>query len=700
MSFGREKRLLVGWLALVAPWPLPFNSMLEWPVLALYALVVVLFLRRAAADPPRWLATWMMNVLALAYLPFFLFDVGVLGRGRLVHAMIHLALFAVVVKLFGMTRERDKWQALIGVFFLFLAAMATSVHPTVFLYLVLYLVLSLRLFTRFAFLHVLGGFGRRDPAAAKVPLGGLLTASSLVVVLLAVPLFAALPRVNRPYIVGRAPGGGLVFESSGFTDQVTLDSIGAIRQSRDVAMRLLYEDTPPPGHEMRFRIGAHDHYDPAGIWESGGDHSSVIPRSQVGTLFSLAPEPAVAWVDVWLAAVPNGRLALPVEASVVDVRALRLIRGERGTVSLNRTIIGLLNYRVGMAAGPVPLAVPPSATPSEPTLDRSGVTPRIAALAGELMAGGGSTAERAHRLEGELSRRYGYSLDAGIRRGDNPIEDFLFNSRRGHCEYFATAMVLMLRSQGIPARLVTGYLGGEFNPLEGYFIVRQANAHAWVEAYVAGDDGEPRWAVFDPTPPSGRPVTEEQGMALLAKQAYDYVLFRWDRYVLTYGFYDQLQVMGRLRDLWSGFWAQFRQPRQAPVASAVSAPPGGATPEAAEPGERQLAPIALQAVLGALALGVALVLVRRYRAGLSATTAYRRLRRRLERAGVALSPAVAPLAVGLAAARRAPGAGEPAGRLVALYLRESFGGGSLSEEERLGLRRALAEVGRALAPRR
>ena len=63
-------------------------------------------------------------------------------------------------------------------------------------------------------------------------------------------------------------------------------------------------------------------------------------------------------------------------------------------------------------------------------------------------------------------------------------------------------MVLMLRSQGIPARLVTGFLGGEYNPFEGYYIVRESNAHAWVEACMPGEG----WRIFDPTPPAGRPV--------------------------------------------------------------------------------------------------------------------------------------------------------------------------------------------------
>ena len=107
---------------------------------------------------------------------------------------------------------------------------------------------------------------------------------------------------------------------------------------------------------------------------------------------------------------------------------------------------------------------------------------------------------------------------AWARSPGDPIGDFLFRYRSGHCEYFATAMVLMLRSQGIPARFVTGFLGGENNRL-GYYIVRQSNAHAWVEAYLP-DSG---WTVFDPTPPAGRPAVAQRSLWSAIRQAYDFM---------------------------------------------------------------------------------------------------------------------------------------------------------------------------------
>ena len=134
MSFAREKRLWLGALALLAALPLPFNDMLEWLVLALYALLIAQFLRRSWEGSQRWLPDWALNLLGLGYLPVLVGDFALYGRAQLVRPVVHLILFGVTAKLWSLRRERDKWQTFIGVFFLFLAAMATSVHPAILVY--------------------------------------------------------------------------------------------------------------------------------------------------------------------------------------------------------------------------------------------------------------------------------------------------------------------------------------------------------------------------------------------------------------------------------------------------------------------------------------------------------------------------------------------------------------------------------------
>ncbi len=688
MTHGREKRLLVGLLAFLAPVPLPFNEAVRWPVVLAYLAAVAWFLRRASVDPPRWLPRWGMNLLGVAYLPFFLFDVGVLGRGRLVGPVLDLCLFALVVKLFGMTRERDKWQAVLGVFFLFLAGMGTSVHPSIVLYLVGFVGLAFLLLVRFTHLHVLAGFGRPAAAAQGLPLRGFLAAAVLGSLALAVPLFAVLPRLRAPYIVGRgAPPMGSTIEAAGFTDDVTLDSIGRIRDSREVALRLQFEGEPQPDREIRFKAATHEVYQ-RGRWTRTPEYGD-LERSR-GVRFWLARGEPVEWVKMWRQPLRSSALPLPTETIVVEPTTPRLQIDRGGAVLLPVAPFETVYYRAGLAAEPVDTARGPAPLPGDASLDLSGVTPRIAELAARVM-GQGPPEERIRRLEVHLTRRYDYTVDFTGRSTDDPLEDFLFVYRSGQCEYFASAMVLMLRSQGVPARLVTGFLGGEYNLFEGYYMVRDSNAHAWVEAYLPGRG----WRTYDPTPAAGRPMAAEEGAWALLRQAYDYMLFRWDRYVLTFGIYDQLNVFRALRSLWLDLKGLFDRGDGDDRAATREAAPA-ALPEAA-PEEPAETPADLGwvvwALLGAgLAVASALVLLARRRGPPSATAAYQALRRAIERDGERLPASLPPLAFHRLAARRHPEAAAPAARIVALYLRESFGGAALAAADHQRLREDLAAV--------
>ena len=127
---------------------------------------------------------------------------------------------------------------------------------------------------------------------------------------------------------------------------------------------------------------------------------------------------------------------------------------------------------------------------------------RVAALAKKLTAGLTTPEQMASRLLSHLrdGGRYAYSLEQPeVDAKQQPLDVFLFDARRGHCEYFATALAVMLRTLGVPARNVTGFVGGEYNRYGGYFAIRQADAHSWVEAFVP----ERGWITLDPTP-SGR----------------------------------------------------------------------------------------------------------------------------------------------------------------------------------------------------
>lgn len=683
MSFARQKRLLIGWLALLAPLPLPFSEQLEWAALAAYLAVVALFLRRAAADPGNWLPNWAMNVLGLAYLPFLWLDFAVLFRGQAVRPLLHLALYLLVVKLFALQREADKWHGLLLAFFLFLAAMGTSVHPTVVLYLVGYLALTLLVLARFAYLNVLTSFGHRDHEPVRFPLRGFVAASTLAVIAGSVPLFLILPRLRAPYVMGRGSGGSGLTQAAGFSDEMSLDVASMVRDNPAIALRMEFKPARAAAREVRLRAGTYDRF--AGIrW-------STSPRRELGRGgggFRLVRGKPVGSVHIWRQRLDSASLPLPEEALGLEVRRTRLLVDEGGAVS---TVDGLpgatLDYEVPLAAARVQVGVPPiaSADPGA-TLALDGVTAEMTALAARVMAGAGDDRQRAERLQSYLIANYSYTLDFVGRGGADPLGDFLFRYRGGHCELFASSMVLLLRSQGIPARLVTGFLGGEDNPLEGFFIVRHSNAHAWVEAYLGEELG---WQTFDPTPPAGRPGTQLPSFALLAQQAYDFLIFRWDRYVLTYGFYDQLDAFTRLRGLWLRLQRLFEDDE--PAALPVESVPAAAedSPEAlVVPAAANWLPIAVVV----MTIAGLLLLWWRSRPPLTATAAYSQLRRRLAAHGLPVAASTAPLTLRARAVERFPAISAPAERIVDLYLGESFDERALVPEEREELERVMREL--------
>ena len=120
--------------------------------------------------------------------------------------------------------------------------------------------------------------------------------------------------------------------------------------------------------------------------------------------------------------------------------------------------------------------------------------PRMAPLAEQITAAADNNYDKAVALERYLRTHFGYTLQLGRSAHRDPLAYFLFERKQGHCEYFASSMAVMLRTLGIPSRVVNGFRTGEFNDLTSQYLVRASNAHSWVEAYFPGHG----WIRFDP----------------------------------------------------------------------------------------------------------------------------------------------------------------------------------------------------------
>jgi len=165
--------------------------------------------------------------------------------------------------------------------------------------------------------------------------------------------------------------------------------------------------------------------------------------------------------------------------------------------------------------------------------------PRISELAEEITADASTRYDKAMAVREHLLSEYLYSTEGGHDPRD-PLADFLFGVQAGHCEYFSTAMAVMLRSIDIPARSANGFLGGEYNEFGDYYLIRESDAHSWVEVFFP-DYG---WIPFDPTPP----FTGEPGKGFLATMDlwYDMMRLQWFKWVVEFDLEAQVRVYARL----------------------------------------------------------------------------------------------------------------------------------------------------------
>jgi len=349
-----------------------------------------------------------------------------------------------------------------------------------------------------------------DPAAAGDALSRGLQRTTLLAslccVLLSLALFPLLPRVRSGAIFER--GFGPQVATSGFSERVELGDIGRIRLDPSLVMRVSTMEGPLAAPDERYWRGlAFDQFD--------GQRWSVTPSLRT----PVAGDPEIG-VDLG-GPRRRGRRAVQqvareeIPSAVLFTAGLpSAFRGGVGRLErdANRSLHApqsagkrVLYQVVGELAEPSDrsLAEEKASAPDQDPryLQLPDLDSRVAALALEISAGQPNDAARARALESWLRQRGRYTdtpPDFGATR--SPVEAFLLERTEGHCEYFASAMVLLLRSAGLPARLVNGFAGGHLNQLGGFVEVAQSDAHSWVEVPYERSG----WVRYDPTPPDLR----------------------------------------------------------------------------------------------------------------------------------------------------------------------------------------------------
>ncbi|MEO5656292.1 MAG: transglutaminaseTgpA domain-containing protein [Nitrospiria bacterium] len=593
------------------------------------------------------------------------------------HTLLHVGAHLLVLLMFTRLRHadaREYLQFVVIVFLQVLASAGLTSNSAFAVWFAAYLVVMVWVLMQY---HAMEE-AERSPAAEPCPgLGRWAVTAALGALIVTGLLFVSLPRMGFGLLAATPPAD---VQLIGFAPQVEVGSLGSLKRDPTVVMRVSGETLAenPLREPLYLRGAVFDAFNGRSWLNTApvrrslpldGERRFVLERVQPRfDVYTVKSEP----IDVPVIFTPSRTAAVagPFSAVTVD---------DQRTFAMPYATHARTTYQIWQR--PAAQATPESEGSSE-RMERYLVvdgSARLARLARET-AGENTPAAQAKAIERFLKRHYAYTLDVPAPVGA-PIDDFLFRRRSGFCEHFASAMVLMLRAVGIPSRLVNGFLVQEWNEYGAYYLVRQGDAHAWVEAYLP----ERGWVRFDPTPsglPADRPWTGS------VEHYLDHLRSSWDRYVVEFGLGDQSDALQRIEREWEA--ARNHLTAWGPNAAAS----WRTLRDAAAGGW----PIALVAVglLGIAALGW-----RRWRHGRPRghtgglrVEFYARLLRALAGRGVSKPESSTPWEFTTGEAAGLPWIGEIR-HITGCYYRIRYGGEGLAPAERQAIERALAMIERA-----
>ena len=545
-----------------------------------------------------WTATW--NALTLAVFAWTLLEA---IRGELLAAGVRFLCFLLVNKLWNRKSSRDYLQAYVVSFLMLVAGAALNsdlAYAACFLAYVVFATWTLTLFHLRREMEENYLIKHSDDGAERVEVERILNsrrivgwsflgATSLVsigVFLCAALTFFLIPRFGFGFFATHQRRGNLTV---GFSDRVDLDSYGRIKDNPQVIMRIEFPAGAPTS-PLHLRGVAFDKYE-HGRWTRtveaaarelhnwGGYHIFIDPGERltgpkVRALLANSFEQRVYLepldTSVIFGASTPVAYSLPTNFGNEGPFALTLHGGDEPYALEKRnnpldfkhdSLVDRksgIRYNVWSDVAPVDprvLAAANDVDIDEELAPYIVVPPdlpqRIRDLAQQITAKKRGPWQKTIAIRDYL-QRYKYTVDLKRDERFEPIEDFLFVQKAGHCEYFASALAVMLRTVGVPTRSVNGFYGGEWNSFGHYLAVRQGDAHSWVEVWIEGAG----WVTVDPTPPGA--AVASGGAWNTLRQMLDNVELAWFKYVIEYDLGKQVELARSV-----GRWAQFGTKRDA-----------------------------------------------------------------------------------------------------------------------------------------
>jgi protein-glutamine gamma-glutamyltransferase len=518
------------------------------------------FWEKPRVDPDKFGTAW--TVVTVGFIGFCIFLLVGSDEG-FVRVGVYLVLYLTTAKLYQRTRLADNVQLLALSFLLIASATAFSEDVGFALWFGLYVVVGV---VTFALYHLQvqleehrtrGGRSRRQTFGLRYL--AVLVLLALVAFSSAVVFFFLFPRLGMGFFVQKSRDG---VQQTGFSESVDLGTHGTIDSDNTVVMRVVADkdrlNTLPGPY---WRGISFDKYDGVGWSSTLSGRRPIQPNQDYEYKIAyLTTEDPSEIVQQTIYLEPIGSnvifgLPLILEFGLADkdksvpawIQARRGISLHEGDIFRVAQVPKTgLQYKVVSWPGvydPKLLKAQTSGAgmrrhQKAAYLQLPAIEPRVTALAEQITKDAPSDWEKAVAIEAYLKANYTYTTDLPNPGAEPPLEAFLLTHKRGHCEFFATAMVIMLRSVGVYARITNGFLGGQWNDFDEFFAVRNRDAHSWVEVHLE----EAWWVRFDPTPPT---EDYKAGPTLWDRVYgfYDSLKFKWVKYVIEYDLETQLELL-------------------------------------------------------------------------------------------------------------------------------------------------------------
>ena len=579
---------------------------------------------------------WTIGVFSTLTLLIFFIDSFIISNDHFI-AVAHLTITFQAVKSFDL---KEPWDHLQVYFMSLLQLIIASELTHSIAFGIIFIIFLIALVNAMVLAHFIKE-GTTEKTSVKKPV----TYISLLTLIITTILFVSTPRVS-----GGLWGKGHIksIKTAGFSERVDFGSFGDVKLDPTIVMRVeLNRDVKGPYYWRGMTLNYFDGMS----WENTLDKSQWIYKKE--GRFNRKPfmKEETVMQRIFLE---------PIDTDIIfGMREIAAVEAEGRVLMADKAGALYLPVKKGRRFYYIVYSVSDTEAPKENMnkyLQLPSQIEKVSGLAHSIIHPGDRDLFKARKIEQFLRNNYTYSLSSSAPpKGMNPIDYFLFNSKKGYCEHYSTAMVLMLRTIGIPARIVTGYYGGELNEYGDYIVVRQSNAHSWVEALIEG-----KWELFDPTPA----IAVEHPSALTF--FIDMLRMKWDRYVVAFSYSDQKEIV-RI----------FSLPFRLPVMPGVQI-------------KGSYGILCMLMLVAAILLIVLLIRKMQFRRYGFATAEYLRLRNVFRKRGAAITPYLTPAEVKREASRF--NTGGKVEEFIRLYEEYRFGGRKMGKEDRVRYSRLIEEI--------